>query len=96
MGTAGHVDHGKTSLVKALTGVDLDTLPEEKERGLTINLGFTHFDTASGQLIGVVDVPGHRRFIKTMLAGAHRPDFVLRSEERRVGKEGRSRWSPYH
>jgi len=77
MGTAGHVDHGKTSLVKALTGVDLDTLPEEKERGLTINLGFTHFDTASGKRIGVVDVPGHRRFIKTMLAGAHGLDFVL-------------------
>jgi len=77
MGTAGHVDHGKTTLVKKLTGVDLDTLPEEKERGLTINLGFTSFDTPSGYRIGVVDVPGHRRFVKTMLAGAHGLDFVL-------------------
>ncbi|OGP61610.1 MAG: selenocysteine-specific translation elongation factor [Deltaproteobacteria bacterium RBG_13_61_14] len=77
IGTAGHVDHGKTTLVKALTGVDLDTLPEEKARGLTINLGFTHFDTSSGLRIGVVDVPGHHRFIKTMLAGAHGLDFVL-------------------
>jgi len=77
MGFAGHVDHGKTSLVKALTGVDLDTLPEEKARGLTINLGFTYFDSPSGKRIGVVDVPGHRRFIKTMLAGAHGIDFAL-------------------
>jgi selenocysteine-specific elongation factor len=77
MGTAGHVDHGKTTLVKTLTGVDLDTLPEEKARGLTINLGFTSFDTPSGHRVAVVDVPGHRRFIKTMLAGAHGLDFVL-------------------
>lgn len=77
MGTAGHVDHGKTTLVKALTGVDLDTLPEEKDRGLTINLGFTSFVTPSGLSVGVVDVPGHRRFIRTMLAGAHGLDFVL-------------------
>jgi len=77
MGTAGHVDHGKTTLVKTLTGTDLDTLEEEKARGLTINLGFTHFDTPSGNRIGIVDVPGHRRFIKTMLAGAHGIDFVL-------------------
>jgi selenocysteine-specific elongation factor len=77
MGTAGHVDHGKTSLVKALTGVDLDTLPEEQARGMTINLGFTAFDTPGGLRLGVVDVPGHRRFIKTMLAGAHGIDFVL-------------------
>ena len=76
-GTAGHVDHGKTTLVKALTGVDLDTLPEEKARSLTIALGFTHFDTPSGLRIGIVDVPGHHRFIKTMLAGAHGLDFVL-------------------
>ncbi len=76
-GTAGHVDHGKTTLVKALTGVDLDTLPEEKTRGLTIALGFTHLDLPSGLRIGIVDVPGHHRFIKTMLAGAHGLDFVL-------------------
>lgn len=77
MGTAGHVDHGKTTLVKVLTGIDLDTLPEEKSRGLTINLGFTSFDTPSGIKIGIVDVPGHSRFIRTMLAGAHGLDFVL-------------------
>ena len=77
MGTSGHVDHGKTSLVKALTGVDLDTLPEEKARGVTINLGFTSFDTPSGVTIGIVDVPGHKRFVKNMLSGAHGIDFVL-------------------
>ncbi len=77
MGTSGHVDHGKTTLVKSLTGVDLDTLPEEKARGLTINLGFTSFDTPSGHRIGVVDVPGHRKFVRTMLSGAHGLDFVL-------------------
>ncbi|MFO8057672.1 MAG: selenocysteine-specific translation elongation factor, partial [bacterium] len=77
MGTAGHVDHGKTTLVKSLTGVDLDTLAEEKSRGLTINLGFTSFTSKSGHQIGVVDVPGHKRFIKTMLSGAHGIDFVL-------------------
>jgi len=77
MGTAGHVDHGKTSLVKALTNVDLDTLPEEKKRGLTINLGFTSFETPSGNVVAVVDVPGHQRFVRTMLSGAHGLDFVL-------------------
>jgi len=77
MGTAGHVDHGKTTLVKALTGTDLDTLAEEKARGLTINLGFTSFESISGNSIGIVDVPGHKRFIKTMLSGAHGLDFVL-------------------
>ncbi len=77
MGTSGHVDHGKTSLVKALTGVDLDTLPEERERGVTINLGFTVFETPGGVALGIVDVPGHRRFVRTMLGGAHGLDFVL-------------------
>ena len=68
--TAGHVDHGKTSLIKALTGVDADRLPEEKKRGLTIDLGFV-YDTAisGGEVIGFVDVPGHERFIHNMLAG---------------------------
>ena len=67
--TAGHVDHGKTSLVRALTGVDTDRLPEEKRRGLTIDLGFAYTDLADGIRAGFVDVPGHHRFITNMVAG---------------------------
>src|SRR5258708_17809087 len=67
--TAGHVDHGKTSLVRALTGIDTDRLPEEKARGLTIDLGFAYVPLPDGRLFGFVDVPGHQRFIKNMLAG---------------------------
>jgi len=70
LGTAGHVDHGKTALIKALTGIDTDRLPEEKSRGLTIDLGFAHFTGAGGVPIGVIDVPGHERFIRNMVAGA--------------------------
>ncbi len=77
IGTAGHIDHGKTSLVKALTGQDTDRLKEEKERGISIDLGFAHFDLAGGPKVGVVDVPGHERFIRNMLAGAHGMDLVL-------------------
>lgn len=77
MGTAGHVDHGKTALIKALTGIDCDTHKEEKERGITINLGFAHLETPAGNSIGVVDVPGHKDFIRTMVAGAYGIDFVL-------------------
>lgn len=77
MGTAGHVDHGKTALVKALTGIDCDTHPEEKERGITIHLGFAHLALKAGGKIGIVDVPGHRDFIHTMLAGAAGIDFAL-------------------
>lgn len=77
LGTAGHIDHGKTSLVKALTGEDTDRLKEEKERGISIDLGFAHFDLPNGQRVGVVDVPGHERFIRNMLAGAHGVDLVL-------------------
>jgi selenocysteine-specific elongation factor len=77
IGTAGHIDHGKTSLVKALTGQDTDRLKEEKERGISIELGFAHLDLADGTRAGVVDVPGHERFIRTMLAGAHGVDLVL-------------------
>ena len=77
MGTAGHIDHGKTAVVKALTGFDCDTHKQEKDRGITINLGFTHFDLADGNSIGIVDVPGHADFIKTMVAGACGIDFVL-------------------
>jgi selenocysteine-specific elongation factor len=75
--TAGHVDHGKTLLVKALTGVDTDRLPEEKKRGLTIDLGFAYHDLGNGALTGFVDVPGHERFIRTMLAGVSGIDFVV-------------------
>jgi len=77
IGTAGHIDHGKTSLIKALTGQDTDRLKEEKERGISIDLGFAHLDLPDGTSVGVVDVPGHERFIKNMLAGAHGIDLVL-------------------
>lgn len=77
LGTAGHVDHGKTALIKALTGIDCDTHKEEKERGITINLGFAHLELSDEISIGIVDVPGHRDFIKTMVAGAYGIDFVL-------------------
>ena len=77
IGTAGHVDHGKTLLIKALTGTDTDRLPEEKKRGLTIDLGFAHFPDGSGNEIGVVDVPGHEKFIRNMTAGAWGIDLAL-------------------
>ncbi len=77
VGTAGHIDHGKSALVKALTGVDPDRLAEEKRRGMTIDLGFAHFDLPSGRRVGIVDVPGHERLIKNMLAGATGVDLVL-------------------
>jgi len=76
-GTAGHIDHGKSALVKALTGVDPDRLEEEKRRGMTIDLGFAHFDLPGDRRVGVVDVPGHERLIKNMLAGATGIDLVL-------------------
>src|SRR5438128_8794722 len=76
IGTAGHIDHGKTSLIRALTGQDTDRLKEEKERGISIDLGFAYLD-ADGERAGIVDVPGHERFIKNMLAGAHGIDLVL-------------------
>lgn len=75
--TAGHIDHGKTMLVKALTGVDADRLPEEKRRGMTIDLGFAYRSTASGDRLGFIDVPGHERFIHNMLCGLSAIDFVL-------------------
>ncbi|MFM9969569.1 MAG: selenocysteine-specific translation elongation factor [Burkholderiales bacterium] len=77
VGTAGHIDHGKTSLVKVLTGQDTDRLKEEKERGISIDLGFAHLDLPDGTQAGVVDVPGHERFVRNMLAGAHGIDLVL-------------------
>jgi len=77
LGTAGHVDHGKTALIKALTGKDCDTHKEEKRRGITINLGFAKLDLATGESIGIVDVPGHGDFIRTMVAGSSGIDFGL-------------------
>lgn len=77
MGTAGHVDHGKSTLVTALSGIDPDRLPEEKARGMTIDLGFAWMTTPSGQTIGIVDVPGHERFVRNMIAGVGAIDFVL-------------------
>lgn len=76
LGTAGHIDHGKTTLVKALTGIDTDRLKEEKERGITIELGFAHLDLPSGNRVGIVDVPGHERFVRNMVAGAAGVDLV--------------------
>ena len=76
LGTAGHIDHGKTALVKALTGIDTDRLKEEKERGITIELGFAYLKLPSGLTIGIVDVPGHERFVKNMAAGATGIDLV--------------------
>lgn len=77
IGTAGHVDHGKTLLVKALTGIDTDRLVEEKKRGITIELGFAHLDFDDGTQAGIVDVPGHEKFIKNMLAGAGGIDLAM-------------------
>ena len=77
MGTAGHIDHGKTSLIRALTGIDCDRLGEEKRRGITIELGFAYADLPGGERMGIVDMPGHERFVRTMVAGASGIDFVL-------------------
>jgi selenocysteine-specific elongation factor len=77
LGTAGHIDHGKTSLIKAVTGTDTDRLKEEKERGITIELGFAALDLPSGQHLGIVDVPGHEKFVKNMVAGATGIDIVV-------------------
>ena len=76
LGTAGHIDHGKTTLVRALTGTDTDRLPEEKARGITIELGFAHLDL-DGRRVGIVDVPGHERFVRAMVAGAGGIDVVM-------------------
>jgi selenocysteine-specific elongation factor len=77
IGTAGHVDHGKTTLIRALTGIDTDRLAEEKSRGLSIDLGFAYFDVPGGRRAGIIDVPGHERFVNNMLAGATSTDLVL-------------------
>ena len=77
IGTAGHVDHGKTCLIKALTEIDTDRLKEEKKRGITIELGFAYLDLANGQRVGIVDVPGHEKFVRNMLAGAGGMDLCM-------------------
>ncbi|MDX6696620.1 MAG: selenocysteine-specific elongation factor [Solirubrobacteraceae bacterium] len=77
LGTAGHVDHGKTALIRALTGVDTDRLPAERERGISIELGYARLDLPSGRALSVVDVPGHERFVRTMVAGATGVDLFL-------------------
>src|SRR5216110_2065241 len=77
VGTAGHIDHGKTALVKALTGIDADSLKEEKDRGITIDIGFANLVLDADTTIGFIDVPGHERFIKNMLAGVGGIDLVM-------------------
>ena len=77
IGTGGHIDHGKTTLIKKITGIDTDTLPEEAKRGMTINLGFAYYTRENGERIGIIDVPGHEKFIKNMVAGASGIDFLL-------------------
>ena len=77
IGTAGHIDHGKTTLCKLLTGIDTDRLAEEKKRGISIELGFANLLTPGGRAVGIVDVPGHERFIKNMVAGVSGIEAVL-------------------
>src|SRR5437764_567073 len=77
VGTAGHIDHGKTSLVRALTGIDTDRLKEEKARGITIELGFAYIPAGGDRVLGFVDVPGHERLVHTMIAGAASIDMAL-------------------
>ena len=77
IGTAGHVDHGKTALIKALTNMDTDRWEEEKRRGLSIGLGFAHFQLPDGSMAGIIDVPGHERFIRNMLTGVWGMDLIL-------------------
>src|SRR5881227_1711575 len=77
VGTAGHIDHGKTALIRALTGVDTDRLPEEQERGISIELGYASLELPSGRRLSVIDSPGHERFVRTMVAGATGIDLYL-------------------
>src|ERR1700741_4126195 len=77
IGTAGHIDHGKTTLVRALTGVDTDRLKEEKARGISIELGYAYTPLSNGDILGFIDVPGHERLVHTMAAGACGIDFAL-------------------
>ena len=77
IGTAGHIDHGKTTLIRAITGRNTDRLKEEQKRGISIELGFTYFDLPNGERAGIIDVPGHEKFIKNMLAGVIGIDIVM-------------------
>src|SRR5438309_11568740 len=77
LGTAGHIDHGKTALIGALTGTNTDRLPEEQARGISIELGYAPLDLPSGRRLSVIDVPGHERFVRTMVAGATGIDLFL-------------------
>ena len=77
LGTAGHIDHGKTALIRALTGVDTDRLPQERERGISIELGYASLELPSGRRLSVIDVPGHERFVRTMVSGATGIDLFL-------------------
>ena len=77
IGTCGHIDHGKTALVRALTGVETDRLKDEKARGISIDLGFAYLPASDGSILGFVDVPGHEKFVHNMLAGAAGIDFVI-------------------
>src|SRR5829696_1240394 len=77
LGTAGHIDHGKTALISVLTGKNTDRLPEERSRGISIELGYAPLELPSGRRVSVVDVPGHERFVRTMVAGASGVDFFL-------------------
>ncbi|MEW6042518.1 MAG: GTP-binding protein, partial [Elusimicrobiota bacterium] len=77
IGTAGHINHGKTTLIKALTGINTDRLREEREKGMTIDLGFAYFELPDHSRVGIIDVPGHEKFIKNMLAGASGMDIIL-------------------
>ena len=96
IGTAGHVDHGKSTLVKALTDIDPDRLPEEKEREMTVDLGFAWMTLPSGREVSIVDVPGHERFIKNMLAGVGGIDLALLivAADESVMQQTRSTWHP--
>ena len=85
LGTAGHIDHGKTALVEALTGKNTDRLPEEQERGISIDLGYAPLDLPDGTRLSVVDVPGHERFVRTMVAGASGIDLFLLVIDAREG-----------
>src|SRR4030067_982289 len=87
LGTAGHLDHGKSSLIKRLTGIDPDRLKEEKLRGITIELGFAYLTLPTGQLLGIVDVPGHERFVRHMVGGARGMYLVRFSAVTGEGKE---------
>src|SRR2546421_5608840 len=77
LGTAGHIDHGKSALIRALTGVDTDRLPQEHARGISIELGYARLDLPSGRSLSIVDVPGHERYVRTMVAGATGIDLYL-------------------